>query len=186
MTCSRLSIAAAAALAGVLTCVPTALAARDDRTPLKLPQDAPARTAESAGGGGLVRTIVGLAIVIGVIYGLYWVLRQVKTSKEGSASGHGLSSVATLPLGPNRSLHMVKAGREVVLVGAGENGVTPIRAYSLEELEAAGLFDTPAEEPPPQRPAPVASAAAASNGFPTARDAVGRAIEALRARTVRR
>src|SRR3712207_2494076 len=123
MTCSRLSIAAFAALAGVLTLAPTALAARDDRTPLKLPEDAPARTAESAGGGSLVRTIVGLAIVIGVIYGLYWVLRQVKSSREASATGHGLATVATLPLGPNRSLHMVRAGREIVLVGAGENEI---------------------------------------------------------------
>src|SRR3954451_13074391 len=145
MTCSRLSIAAFAALAGVLSRVSTALAAGDDRTPLKLHSDTTTRTASCSGGGGLVRTIVGLAIVIGVIYGLSWVLREVKSSKEASASGHGLSSMATLPLGPNKALHMVRAGREVVLVGAGENGVTPIRTYSLEELESAGLLDPPDE-----------------------------------------
>ena len=185
MTCSRLSIAAMAACVGVLNHASSALAARDDRTPLKLPEDSPRRAADAAGssgGGSLVRTIVGLAIVIGVIYGLYWVLRQVKSSKEGRASGHGLSSVASLPLGPNRSLHMVRAGREVVLVGAGENGVTPIRAYSLEELEAAGLLDPPEwsddAQPPPSSASP--------NGFPTVRDAVGRGLEALRQRTVRR
>jgi flagellar protein FliO/FliZ len=182
MTCSRLSIAAFAALAGVLTRVSTALAAGGDRTPLKLPQDTPARTAGGSGGGGLVRTIVGLAIVIGVIYGLYWVLRQVKSSKEASATGHALSSLATLPLGPNRALHMVRSGREVVLVGAGENGVTPIRTYSLEELESAGLLDPPAEA---EATAPVAAAAPAQ-GFPTVKDAVGKSLEALRQRTVRR
>ena len=46
-----------------------------------------------------MRTIVGLAIVIGVIYGLYWVLKQVKTSREASAAGSGLETLATLPLG---------------------------------------------------------------------------------------
>src|SRR3954468_9668894 len=82
MTCSRLWIAATAACVGVLSHVSDALAARDDRTPLKLGGDAPKHAAQSGGGGGgLARTIVGLAIVIGVIYGLYWVLRQVKSSK---------------------------------------------------------------------------------------------------------
>lgn len=183
MTCSRLSIAAFAALAGVLTRVSTALAAGGDRTPLKLPHDTPAKTAGGSGGGGLVRTIVGLAIVIGVIYGLYWVLRQVKSSKEASATGHGLSSVATLPLGPNRALHMVRAGREVVLVGAGENGVTPIRTYSLEELESAGLLDPPAEAEAEAPQAPPRSAPA--QGFPTVKDIVGKGLETLRQRTVR-
>jgi flagellar protein FliO/FliZ len=180
MTCSRLSIAAFAACVGVFSHVSSALAARDDRTPLKLPGDAPKRAVETGGsGGGLVRTIVGLAIVLGVIYGLYWVLRQVKSSKEARASGSGLSPVATLPLGPNRSLHLVRAGREVVLVGTGENGVTPIRTYSLEELEAAGLLDPPdwsdESQPPPDPP----------SGFPTVRDAIVRGIDSIRQRTVR-
>jgi flagellar protein FliO/FliZ len=183
MTCSRLSIAAFAALAGVLSRVPTALAAGDDRTPLKLPSDTPTRTAGGGGGGGLVRTIVGLAIVIGVIYGLYWVLRQVKSSKEASASGHGLSSMATLPLGPNKALHMVRAGREVVLVGVGENGVTPIRTYSMEELDQIGLLDPP---PPDDEPAPPSSPSPApATGFPTVKDTIGKSLHALRQRTVR-
>ena len=147
MTCSRLSIAAFAALAGVLTLAPTALAARDDRTPLKLPEDAPARTAESAGGGSLVRTIVGLAIVIGVIYGLYWVLRQVKSSREERSVGSGLASQAVVPLGPNRSLHLVRAGRELVLLGVAEHGVTPIRSYTEEEAQLVGLIGENGSEP---------------------------------------
>jgi flagellar protein FliO/FliZ len=179
MKCSRLSLAAMAACVGVLSHVSSALAARDDRTPLKLPSASPKRAAEATGsGGGLVRTIVGLAIVIGVIYGLYWILRQVKSSKEGKATGYGLSSVASLPLGPNRSLHMVRAGREMVLVGSGENGVTPIRAFSLDELEAAGLLDPPPESHDDGPPPP-------AGGFPSVRDALVTGIEAIRKRTVR-
>ena len=67
-----------------------------------------------------MRTIVGLAIVIGVIYGLYWVLKQVKASREDKAPGAGLKTLATLPLGQNRAMHLVRAGDEVVLVGVGE------------------------------------------------------------------
>ena len=56
-----------------------------------------------------------------VIYGLYWVLKQVKASrKDAPPSGDGLETVATLPLGTNRSLHLVRAGRELVLLGVAE------------------------------------------------------------------
>ena len=118
--------------------------------------DAPEQAAGQAGatGGSLVRTIVGLAVVLGVIYGVTWVLKQVKRSKEATQSGSGLATLATLPLGPNRSLHLVRAGEEVVLVAAGESGVTAIRTYREHEAQALGLI-RPADgadgEPAPER-----------------------------------
>jgi len=93
------------------------------------------------GGGSLVRTIVGLAIVIGVIYGVAWVLRQVKASKQPRATGAGLASLASVPLGPNRAVHLVRAGRDLVLLGVAEHNVVPIRTYSEEEAYEAGLID---------------------------------------------
>jgi flagellar protein FliO/FliZ len=136
---------AGAAVLGLILLAPAALAADGERTRLNL-ADSDAAPAQAAGssGGGLVRTIVGLAIVIGVIYGLYWILKQVKASREESASGEGLQTLATLPLGTNRSIHLVRAGHEIVLVGAGEHGVTPIRTYSEAEARALGLI--PADE----------------------------------------
>ena len=132
---------AGAAVLGLFLLAPTALAADGERTPLKLsdPDAAPAQAAGSTS-GGLVRTIVGLAVVIGVIYGLYWILKQVKKSREDTATGSGLRTIATLPLGPNRSLHLVRAGHEIVLVGVGEHGVTPIRTYGEQEARALGLL----------------------------------------------
>ena len=56
--------------------------------------------------------------------------------------------MATLPLGQNRSLHVVRAGREVLVVGSGEHGVTPVRSYSEEEARALGLLETRSEEEP--------------------------------------
>lgn len=116
-------------------------AASGENTPLNLPADAP-RHLDAAGGGSssLVRTIVGLAVVIGVIYGVAWVLKQVKASRESRDAGFGLQSAATIALGPNRSLHLVRAGRELVLVGVAEHGVTPIRTYTEEEARAVGLL----------------------------------------------
>jgi flagellar protein FliO/FliZ len=137
-------------------------------------------SAHSAGGGSLVRTIVGLAIVLAVIFGLRWVLKQVKASREERGSGSGLSSMATLPLGSNRSLHVVRAGREVLVVGSGEHGVTPVRSYSEEEARALGVLEEPSEAPPSTKPnafAGVTGTLAAISGH--------RTLETLRAWTVR-
>jgi len=132
-----------AACAGTLLAAPAALAAdTGEATPLNLPSAGQTQAAAGSGGGSLVRTFVGLAIVLAVIYGLYWVLKQVKASRESAASGDGLESVATIPLGSNRSLHLVRAGRELVLLGVSEQSVVPIRAYSEEEARALGLIGT--------------------------------------------
>lgn len=93
------------------------------------------------GGGSIVRTIVGLAVVIGVIYGVAWVLRQVKASRQPRATGSGLAALASVPLGSGRSVHLVRAGRDLVLLGVAEQGVVPIRTYTEDEARAAGLVD---------------------------------------------
>jgi flagellar protein FliO/FliZ len=154
-----------------------ATAPTGEKTPVNLNLDDSKSSAPSGGsaGGSLVRTFVGLAIVIAVIYGLYWVLKQVKSSREEKASGQGLSALATLPLGPNRSLQLVRAGRELVLIGVSEHGVTPVRTYSEDEAEAVGLLDLDVDD-----------------DGDTPRDggakgaALGRVLEDLRKRTVRK
>jgi len=131
-----------------------------ENTPLNLPTSDPKPLSSGGGGGSLVRTFVGLAIVIAVIYGVAWVLRQVKSSREERTRGNGLSTAAVVALGPGRSLHLVRAGRELVLVGVAEHGVVPIRTYSEDEARRLGL-DAIDEEPPPpdgkRRPPTVSS-----------------------------
>jgi flagellar protein FliO/FliZ len=163
-----------AACAGMLLAAPPVFAASNsESTPLHLPS-ADQTQAASGGGGGLIRTFVGLAIVLAVIYGLYWVLKQVKASRESAASGQGLESIATIPLGPNRSLHLVRAGREVVLLGVAEQSVVPIRAYREDEARAIGLIGGPETFDADEPTAPPSPAA-------TLRDLLGR----LQQRTVR-
>ncbi|HWH95651.1 MAG TPA: flagellar biosynthetic protein FliO [Baekduia sp.] len=142
-----LSAAVAAALLCVLTAPASVLAAGQDpygeNTPLNLPADAAAKTADvGGGGGGLARTFVGLAVVVAVIYGLTWVLRQMKKSSSGELGTHGigLSTEASMPLGPNRSVHLIRAGRELVLVGSAEHGIVPIRTYTEDEARDLGLL----------------------------------------------
>ena len=135
--------AASAALSLVLLAPAGALAATGtgENTPLSLPADGGAKKVTTASGSGsLVRTFVGLAIVLAVIYGISWVLKQVKRSKEERGQGTSLETTAVVALGPNRSLHLVRAGRELVLVGVAEHGVTPIRTYTEDEAIDLGLI----------------------------------------------
>lgn len=147
-------------------------AATGEKTPVNLGSGGnagPSKVPGGSAGSSVVRTVVGLAIVIAVIYGLYWVLKQIKASREDKAHGNGLSSIATLPLGPNRSLQLVRAGREIVLVGVSEHGVTPVRTYSEDEADAIGLLDGEAYD----------------DSAPGGGSGLTRVIEDLRRRTVR-
>src|SRR5690242_19605027 len=165
---SKFLLTAAAAATSLLLDVADAFGATTgENTPVNL-NDGPTqnKVPGASAGGSIVRTVVGLAIVIGVIYGLYWVLKQVKASREERASGQGLGTLATLPLGPNRSLHLVRAGGEVVLLGVGEGGVTPIRTYGENEARALGLIGD--DEQPPAGP-PAVTVAGLDGRRPTVR-----------------
>jgi flagellar protein FliO/FliZ len=160
------------ALLGALMLWPaaTAVAAAPtgENTPLHLTGGSTAAHASAASGASIVRTIAGLFIVIAVIYGITWILKQAKKGKT-RPTGNGLSQVASLPLGSGRSVTVVRAGREVIVVGVAENGVTPLRTYSEEEARALGI-DVPPEQ----------SAVSAPDEPPA-----GRALNALRRMTVR-
>ncbi len=120
--------------------------------PLNLKAPSTTSSATSSGGASIVRTIVGLAIVIAVIWGLAWILRQVKAGREGGRDSHqssaGLASVAALTLGTGRSVHLVRAGNDYVLLGSTEHGVAPIHRYTEEQAREAGLLEG---EQPPER-----------------------------------
>jgi flagellar protein FliO/FliZ len=94
----------------------------------------------SSGGASIVRTIVGLAIVLGVIWGLSWILRQVKGRRDPRVAATGLTSVAALPLSSGRSVHLVRAGNDYLLLGSAEHGLMPIHRYTEQQALEAGLL----------------------------------------------
>lgn len=142
-----LTLIRGAALTGALTLVhaSTALAAGGESTPLNLPRSGATHVASSSSSSSIVRTIVGLFIVIAVIYGVSWIMRQAKGAKS-RPTGQGLHQLASLPLGNGRSVTLVRAGHELVLLGVAEHGVNPIKTYTEAEALELGL-DIPAEEP---------------------------------------
>jgi len=149
---------------------PPAMPSFGKNTPLHLNGGSVSKTASSAGASGsIVRTIVGLAIVIAVIYGLSWIVRRSKASRN-PAIGTGLEQIASLPLGTGRSVSLVRVGSELHLLGIADHSVSRIRTFTEAEARAAGLTPDAASEQPAQ-----------AAQTPT----VGRALDALRRITTR-
>ena len=133
---ARRSILPAATLLVLVLAGPAAAAGGyTDKTPLpaSVSHPAPAGAAHAGvSGGAIFRTLLGLIVVLGVIYGLYWVLKRYAASKGARSDGQ-MDIVATTALGPAQALHLVRVGDELVLVGRAEQSVSPIRVYSPEE-----------------------------------------------------
>jgi flagellar biosynthetic protein FliO len=78
-----------------------------------------------------VRMLLVLALVVGVIYGVFWLLRRggrLKTPENETIRVLGSRSLAG-----NRALHLVEVGRSVYLVGSAENGVNLVAEVKDQE-----------------------------------------------------
>jgi flagellar protein FliO/FliZ len=138
------------ALGGALTlfCASTAstasAAGTGENTPLHISGAGKVHAAAGGSGSSVLRTIIALVVVLAIIYAVARVLRAVKGRDVVRASGNGLAQIATLPLGTGRSIALVRSGRDIVLLGVAEHGVTPIKTYTEAEAIAAGI-DLPEE-----------------------------------------
>jgi flagellar biosynthetic protein FliO len=167
--CARLALAFALLLAG---CSPLSAAAaapfHRDETPL------PAGVTGGSGGGGTgaavetassgssaaLRMLLGLAIVLAIIFALYKLLKRSASKNDKGVRAHGeMTVVASTPLAQSRALHLVRVGDELVLVGSSEQGVTPIRVYTAEEVRRLGF------DPTASLPALAPAAGSGSSGF---------------------
>ena len=164
-----------------------------EKTPLHVGGSSTAKPASGGSiGSGLLRTVVALVVVVAVIYGITWILKRLRRSHDAKATGSGLASIATLPLGGNRSLHLVRAGADLILVGASDQGVSAIRSYSEADARASGLlgdgdeidFDSLVPSGATEwRPAPEWNARPPRGAY--APGTIGHTIERLRRLTVR-
>ena len=105
----------------------------------------------SGGAGALARMVVGLAIVLLVVYGVYWLLkkRYRGSAGAGAVADGRLQIVATTALAGNRAVHLLRAGDELFLIGSSEQSVTGLRAWGPEE---ARRLETILAMPPPAQP----------------------------------
>jgi flagellar biosynthetic protein FliO len=76
----------------------------------------------------LGRFLFGLVVVVALIYGIHWLLKQWGQSRLQGVAGRAgvIDVVATTPLAQGRTLHLVRLGDELVLVGATDQSITRI------------------------------------------------------------
>lgn len=88
--------------------------------------------------------LFGLAIVSALIFGLYKILKRTSSKNDKTVLDDGwMQVVSSTPIGPSRSLHLVRVGNEVVLLASSEQSVTPVRVYAAEEAERLGVDAIP-------------------------------------------
>jgi flagellar protein FliO/FliZ len=138
----------------------------------------------SSSTAGFGRLAIGLVIVIALIFVVRWIMRRANGTKRPTGSGK-LAVVATTTLGPNRAVHLLRVGSELVLVGSAEHSVTPIRVYN--EAESAALT---AELEPEEKFAPLPTTGTTPGPTPgvVPEDPTSRAgfLDELRKRTARK
>jgi flagellar biosynthetic protein FliO len=155
-----LVFALSCALTGAFAPAAAAAGFRRDRTPL--PSDVSgtggahvATHVASGTGSAALHMLLGLAVVLALIFGLYKLLRRSAAKNDKTVRDDGfIGVVSSTPLAPSRSLHLVRVGDELVLVASSEQSVTPVRVYSKEEARRLGVDPELAAPALPFSPAP--------------------------------
>lgn len=187
---------AAAIVTFIVTLAFTALPAHAQTTTapkdpesLTIPEGSAAPTSIGGDGAGtLLRLGLGLVVVIGLIAAVWYVMKRVQRSRFPALEERStalIDVVTTTQLGPNRAVHLIRVGEELVLVGATDHTITALARLGADD--ALALVDL-------APPAPRFGAPHAGPGGPgvddraravaTAND--GTLVERLRAMTTRR
>ncbi len=105
------------------------------------------QTAQSLPGddltAALVKTVAGLALVLAVMLGLYWLLRRLGPGITGGAvGGSTLRLVGRLGLGQRKYLALVAVADRVLVLGVGPDGIRLLTTLDDPD-QVAALTATP-------------------------------------------
>ncbi|MCB2184858.1 MAG: flagellar biosynthetic protein FliO [Deltaproteobacteria bacterium] len=91
----------------------------------------------------MVKMVAALALVLGLMLGLYWVLRRFVPGGGGGGSlaAGGLRQVGRLALGPKKSLVLVEMGSRILVLGVGEQEINLL--YSVDDPEEVARLAAP-------------------------------------------
>jgi flagellar protein FliO/FliZ len=109
----------------LLSAVAFSALAADPVMPAAAIAAAPASTLMSGGvGGQLTQLVLGLLLVVGLIFGLAWLLRRVQGASP--RNGQMIEVLGSRALGPRDRLVLVQVGKEQILLGITPGRITPL------------------------------------------------------------
>lgn len=87
-------------------------------------QSAAAPAVSGSIGGQLTQLVLGLLLVVGLIFGLAWLMRRVQ--RAGPGNGQVIEMIGSRALGPRDRLVLVQVGEEQILLGLTPGRITPL------------------------------------------------------------
>jgi flagellar protein FliO/FliZ len=79
--------------------------------------------------------LVVLAIAIGLIFLLFWILRVITGRRLSLGSGGLIQVIASLPLGDRRFISVMRVGAHYYLIGISAGEITMLSELDREEVE---------------------------------------------------
>jgi flagellar protein FliO/FliZ len=131
--------------------------------------DAAPRLATGGGAGSGLRVLLGLAVVLAVIFAIWWILKRTNRGRTpGASKSDAVTVLSTTAVGPNRNLHLVRVGGDVLLLGATEHGISALHTLDPEAARDHGLVPDPDLDDLPLPPGvhPIAELASRTPGTP--------------------
>jgi flagellar protein FliO/FliZ len=133
--CTRLATLAVTALVAFLSVASAGAAGfKRDETPLPatITDGGSSAPAHVSSGSAFARLFLGMIVVVILVFAVRAFLRRTQKGSSVRAQGD-MAVVATTPLAPNRAVHLLRVGDELILVGSAEQGVTQLRVYDADE-----------------------------------------------------
>jgi len=89
-------------------------------------------------GAALVRSGAALLLILGLFFLLVYVMKRFlpgafTPTKNSPDSPSKIDVMATRQLGPKRFLHVVRVGHREFLIGVGDQGMTPLGEWEIED-----------------------------------------------------
>lgn len=86
-------------------------------------EEAPALP-EAGLGPAVFKMLGGMALVLGLMFGLYWLLKRWAPGRMTGGMGGGLRLVGRLPLGPRKFVGLVEVAGRVLVLGITEQKIS--------------------------------------------------------------
>jgi flagellar biosynthetic protein FliO len=135
----RALLGAVAAVATSVAVAPAFAAAPADPEKLPITSSGSGDAGITGGAGGtLARMGIGLLVVLGIIFAVWYVLKRVRSSRYPETDSRGSAMIdvlSTTPLGPNRNLHLVRVGDELIVIGATDHSVNAVARIEADQTE---------------------------------------------------